>query len=185
MPQILIVCTGNVCRSPIAEAALRARLTERLGDRAPAVSSCGTAGWVDEPATPDAVEAASELGLDISSHRGTRLTAELASSADLILALTAGHRDAVRRLLPGDAARRTFTLKEFARLTEALDPQGPEDFDLPRAVAGADALRDAGGGGPQDEDVVDPFGSPLELYRAVAWEIDETVQRLVRALLGP
>ncbi len=63
MASILLVCTGNICRSPIAEAALRAKLSVRFADRAPHVSSAGVAGWEGSGAAPEAVQAAAERGL--------------------------------------------------------------------------------------------------------------------------
>jgi protein-tyrosine phosphatase len=83
MASILIVCTGNVCRSPIAEAALRAALTERFGNRAPAVSSAGTAGWEGSGAVGGSVEAAAERGHDIGDHVARMLTPAMVGDADL------------------------------------------------------------------------------------------------------
>lgn len=186
MADILVVCTGNVCRSPIAEAALRARFTARLGDRAPTVASAGTHGWVGSGATPEAVDAARELGIDVAGHHGSLLDADRAGEAVLLIGLTTAHREAIRRLVPRKDGRRVFTLKELARLAEALPPRDPEGFDLRQAVDDLASLRERGTNrAPADEDIVDPYGEPPALYRAVAWEIDVTVDRLLRALLGP
>jgi protein-tyrosine phosphatase len=185
MASILVVCTGNVCRSPIAEGALRAALRERLGEAAPEVSSAGTAGWEGSGAMPESVEAAAERGLDISGHAARRLVPDQIRSADLLVALAAEHREEVVRLVP-EAVGRTFTLKEVVRLLEALPAADAErSGDVGGSVAEADALRRSGfRGNPWDEDVVDPLGLPLTTYRAVAWEIDEWCRRLADLLAG-
>ena len=185
MASILVVCTGNVCRSPIAEGALRAALEDRLGDGAPAVSSAGTAGWEGSGAMPESVEAAAERGLDIAGHAARRLAPGQIRSADLVVTMAVEHREDVARLVP-EASGRTFTLKELVRLLEALPATDDAASDtVPERVARADALRRSGfRGNPWDEDVVDPLGLPLDSYRAIAWEIDEWCRRLADVLVG-
>ena len=68
MSEILVVCTGNVCRSPMAEGFLRAALDERLGEAAPVVSSAGTAGWDGSGAMEESIRSAEERGVDIRAH---------------------------------------------------------------------------------------------------------------------
>jgi protein-tyrosine-phosphatase len=187
MASILVVCTGNVCRSPLAEGFLRAALEGRLGASAPAVSSAGTAGWDGSPAMAESVAAAAERGVDISGHRGRALVPDDVDEADLIVGMSAEHRDAVVRLVP-EAAGRTFTLKELVRLLDALpgiDPTAPPADALEERLVEADRLRRSGfEGNPHDEDVVDPLGMPLDSYRAVAWELDEWSRRLADGLFG-
>jgi protein-tyrosine phosphatase len=191
MASILVLCTGNVCRSPIAEALLRAALRARLGEGAPAVTSAGTAGWEGSGAMPESVAAAAEHGVDISDHSARRLVAEHVQGADLIVGMAAEHRDALAMSVPG-AASRTFTLKELVRLLEAL-PESLHESQVEESpgarlaarVAEADALRATGfQGNPHDEDVVDPLGLPLEGYRAIAWELDGWCARLADGLFG-
>lgn len=186
MASILVVCSGNLCRSPFAEGILRRMLTERFGASAPEVSSVGTIALDGDPATNEAIAVASEHGIDTSSHAARRLAREDLPEADLVLAMTAEHRGAVVRLDP-EAATKTFTLKELVRLLEDLpdrpDAGGPES--LADRVAEADAHRRAGfDGNPDDEDVADPLGLSLETYRAVAWEVADCSERLVRGLFG-
>ena len=187
MVSILVVCTGNVCRSPLAEGFLRATLEGRLGPSAPAVSSAGTAGWEGSPAMAESVAAAAERGVDISGHRGRALTREHVDDADLIVAMAAEHRDAVARSVR-DAEGRTFTLKELVRLLDELPDAAasePQPEALAARLAEADRLRRSGfEGNPHDEDVVDPLGMPIDTYRAVAWELDEWSRRLADALFG-
>ncbi len=188
MARILVICTGNVCRSPIAEGALRLLLERRWGDRAPSVESAGTAGWEGSPANPGSVTAAAELGIDISDHRGRMLTEGILEESALVIAMAAEHRDAVRRHAPW-ASERTFTLKELVRLLEALPPpEGDREpaEELVARVGEADALRRSGfEGNRRDEDVVDPLGMPLDLFRAVAIEIEAWCERLADAVYGP
>jgi protein-tyrosine phosphatase len=186
MTSILVVCTGNICRSPIAEGLLRGALSVRFGRAAPAVSSAGTAGLEGRSAQPESVQAAAERGADIAGHRAREITPELAADADLMVAMSTEHRDAIVRLQPS-AAGRAFTLKELVRVLEELDEPEPgvgPDF-LPARVGEADDLRSSGfDGNPHDQDVVDPLGMPLESYRAIAWELDGWTSRLVTGLWG-
>ena len=186
MPSILVICTGNVCRSPMAEGFLRTTLRRRFGDRAPAVASAGTSGWEGSGAMPESVDAAEERGVDISRHVARRLTRGDVYDSDVVIAMAAEHRDAVSRAMP-EAEGRTFTLKELVRLLEALPaPTGPLGADdLPDRVAKAEELRRGGfAGNPHDEDIVDPLGLPLESFRAIAWELDEWTARLAQSLYG-
>ena len=185
MTSILVVCTGNVCRSPIAEGLLRDALVERFGEHAAHVTSAGTAGWEGDGAMKESVAAAAERGTDISGHVARKVTGTMVEHADLVVTMAAEHRDALSRFSP-DTAHKTFTLKELVRLLETLPAaQGAEPASLPDRVAAADAARAAGfKGNPHDEDVVDPLGMPMESYRAIAWELDEWVTRLVNGLFG-
>src|SRR5512133_3699358 len=155
MASVLIVCTGNVCRSPIAEAALRAALTERFGNRAPAVSSAGTAGWEGSGAVAGSVEAAAERGHDISDHVARMLTPAMVGDADLVLCMAAEHRDAILSVASDAAGERAFTLKELVRLLDELPPASGAD---PETLAGriaqaATARRSGAATNPWDEDI--------------------------------
>jgi protein-tyrosine phosphatase len=185
MTSILLVCTGNICRSPIAEGLLRGALVGRFGPDAPTVSSAGTWGQEGSEATAEAIEAAAERGVDIRSHRARRLTLQVAAGADLVVTMAAEHRDALDH--DPRIHRRTFSLKELVRLLESLPAPAPDAGPdaLVERVAAAEAARAAGfEGNPADEDVADPLGLPLQSYRAVAWELDEWIGRLVDGLYG-
>lgn len=184
MGPVLVVCTGNICRSPLGEGFVRRALQSRLAGSAPEVRSAGTAGLEGSGATPGSVEAGAERGLDVTGHEARRLREPMIDEAVLIVTMTAAHRNEVTAMSPS-AGPRTFTLKELTRLAEALPaPDGVPD--LPARVAQAESLRRSGfTGNPFDEDIADPLGMTLDTYRAIAWEIEEHAERMVEALVGP
>jgi protein-tyrosine-phosphatase len=183
MAAVLVVCTGNVCRSPVAEGFVRATLRSRFGASAPSVASAGIAGWEHSGADPNSVEAAAERGIDISAHRGRLLRPQDVDEAELVLAMATEHVEEVVGEDP-DAAGRTFTLKQLVRLLEALPPADRQP--LSERIAQADALRRSGfEGNPYDDDIADPLGLPVDAFRAMAWEINEWVARLDVGLFGP
>ena len=118
---ILVVCTGNTCRSPLAEALLRSA----LGSLA-SVSSAGTGAWEGAPASEGAYLVGLENGLDLSGHRARMLTRELVSSADLILTMSGHHAARVADL---GGAGRVHLLGEFAGRT-------PQDAEIPDPFGG-------------------------------------------------
>ncbi len=124
MTQILLVCTGNTCRSPMGEALLRRKLSERGLDGI-TVGSAGTGAWDGAPASEGAYLVALENGLDLSAHRARLLTRDLASSADLILTMARHHRARVEQLGP---TGETHLLGEYAGHSgteaEVRDPFG-------------------------------------------------------------
>lgn len=186
MAHVLVICTGNICRSPIAEGLLRSALGGRFGADAPSVDSAGTQGWEGSGAQPGSVAAAAERDIDISGHVARLLTPEMIREADLVLAMAGEHRDFVEEVEP-TALARTFTLKELVRLLDALPAAAPSSdaASLPDRVAEAQALRHSGfAGNPHDQDVADPLGQPHELYRAIAWELEGWIDRLVDGLFG-
>jgi protein-tyrosine phosphatase len=136
MSGILVVCTGNVCRSPMAAGFLRAALVQRLGDAAPVVTSAGTAGWDGAGAMDESIRAAAERGVDIGGHLARGISAGIVDDADLVLCMASDHRDAIVRTWPEQGAK-TFTIKEFVRLLEATPAAGP----LPVRVAAGAAAR--------------------------------------------
>ena len=185
MTSILVICTGNICRSPIAEGLLRDALQRRFAERAPEVSSAGTSGLEGSGAMPESVQAASELGVDISGHVARRLTSTTADTPDLLLCMAREHRDMLAN--GSDRDVRVFTLKEIVRLVETLpapaSDAGPDN--LPERIAAANAARRAGAVPPsRDDDIADPLGQPLEAYRAIAWELETWIDRLVDGLFG-
>src|SRR5512136_838536 len=118
MKTILFVCTGNVCRSPMAEGIFHQATQERRG--AYQVLSAGLGAAEGQPPSPYAVQAVGELGIDISNTRSRMLTAELVEQADYILGMTHSHLDTVAMLYP-QAAEKTFLLREFDETLDAFD----------------------------------------------------------------
>jgi protein-tyrosine phosphatase len=175
MSGILVVCTGNICRSPMAEGFLRAALVERLGDAAPVVTSAGTAGWDGSGAMTESIRSAQERGADIRAHLARRLTGEMLDEADLVVCMAADHREAIVGARP-DVGAKTFTIKELVRLMEASRSGGPFDARVAAAAAARNGSRSG------SEDIRDPLGDPIDGYREVADELLDLSVRLATAL---
>lgn len=126
MKRILVVCSGNTCRSPLA-AALLTRALQAAGRGDIAVESAGTGAWDGAPASEGSYLVALEHGLDLSAHRARMLDAALVESADLILTMGRPHLGRVREL---GGAGRAHLFGEFAGQTgygaEVDDPYGGE-----------------------------------------------------------
>jgi protein-tyrosine phosphatase len=185
MTTILVICTGNICRSPIAEGLLRDALQRRFGETAPRVSSAGTSGLEGRRAMPESVEAAAELGTDISGHIARRVTDAMIDGSDLLLCMASEHRD---QLADGSGReQRAFTIKELVRLLETLPPPAPgagSDSMTDRIATANLARRKGAVPASLDDDVADPLGQPPEAYRATAWELETWIERLMNGLFG-
>jgi protein-tyrosine phosphatase len=191
-PTVLTVCTGNICRSPLAESLLRARLAD-LDLR---VHSAGTHALVGHAMTDPAQQLARDRGVDpaiAEAHRARLLTEALLDDADLVLTMTSEHRDYALQLLPR-RLHRVFPVREFARLAEGLDDAQVRavadragDRPRDRLVAVVEAVANRrGGSAPKDEDVIDPYRRSTAVYEESAAQLAPAlveVERVIRAAL--
>ena len=124
MKKILLVCTGNICRSPLAAALLQRAIAERGADGIE-VSSAGTGAWDGAPVSEGAYLVGLEQGLDLSAHRARLLTRDLVEHSDVILTMARHHRARVDEL---GGQGRVFVFGEYAGRTgdeaEVSDPFG-------------------------------------------------------------
>jgi protein-tyrosine-phosphatase len=124
-PSVLFVCTANICRSPMAEALLRARLQKERPDwQEWRVASAGTWAPDGEAAAKNSRLVMAERGLDIGGHRARTVTREMLESYNLILTMEAGQKEALQVEFPA-LARRIFLLSEMANQVSPIeDPYG-------------------------------------------------------------
>lgn len=187
--RVLVVCTGNICRSPLAERLLRARLADRLGAASERiiVTSAGVRAVVGSGMTARAAAELRAHGGDDDAFVSRQLTVDLLIGADLVLVATRQHRSEVVSLTPG-AVRRTFTLRELHRLLRDADlsdlPQEPAERVrglLAVAVARRGLVPPVDG---RDDDVADPYGLSAQAYAATTQQIVPVVDLLVDAFAG-
>ncbi|WP_305000073.1 low molecular weight protein-tyrosine-phosphatase [Rahnella sikkimica] len=112
---ILIVCTGNICRSPIAERLLRQILPDRK------IDSAGVSALVDNPADPSAVAVAQKHNLVLDGHRATQFTSALGRQYDLILVMEKSHQEQISRFSP-EARGKIMLLGHWVGKREIPDP---------------------------------------------------------------
>lgn len=176
---ILCVCTGNICRSPATERLLTARLGPDVE-----VNSAGTSALVGQPISPPMDGLIARSGADAGDFTARRLTEGLLKPADLVLALTRGHRGDVAELWP-KAVRRSFTLREFARLLREMDPS-----ELPaggpaarlRAAVPIAASRRHHVADLSLDDVTDPYRRPREVYNEAFADIERAVTTIASVI---
>jgi len=122
---VLFVCSGNICRSPIAEGFLKKMLRDRLGEASEEIQVLSAGLNVFEGyATEEAFQLMRDEGVDLSNFRSRQLTLEMVEKADLILTMQRSHKLHVFALDPR-ARDKTFTLKEFSEETEKPDIADP------------------------------------------------------------
>jgi tRNA threonylcarbamoyl adenosine modification protein (Sua5/YciO/YrdC/YwlC family) len=149
---ILLVCTGNTCRSPMAEVLCRKMIADRLrcepgelGDHGVMVMSAGISAMMGARPSPEAVSVMSKLGLQLTDHESQPLTTQLIRHADVIWTMTQAHRHAIVAQWP-EASSRTMVLAH------------------------------------DQADISDPIGGPLEFYETCAGQIKAELERRVREL---
>jgi protein-tyrosine phosphatase len=191
--RILTVCTGNICRSPLAEQLLRTGLAELDV----VLSSAGTAALVGRAMDERAAEFSRRFGGDPDAHAARQLTVEHVRDSDLVLAMSREHRRYVVELLPR-ASRFTFTLREFARLLDTLNIDDRDEIagqpdqhgrlgtlvELAAANRGVAELPDD----PADDDIIDPYRQDDAVYaestRQLVPAVHSTTLTMLRAASG-
>ncbi len=129
MKNVLVVCTGNVCRSPMAKALIRREIENRNLAEQVHVDSAGTYAVVGHPASEGSVNAMAQRGLDINDHRARQLTADLVENADLIVVMEEKHRRSIFVTWPRAIAK-TLLLSELSGdHAEIADPYGREQWE--------------------------------------------------------
>lgn len=151
--RLVFVCTGNTCRSPLAEALAR-RYADERGWTHLDVASAGVAAGTGQPASAGSLGAANQVGLDLTGHGSTPLTSEVVDASDLILVMSPHHLMRVVEL--GGGGRATL-LTAFAEGRE-----GEDAFDAPS--------------------IPDPFGGPLEEYVRTRDRLDTLVRQVLDRL---
>lgn len=127
--RVLLVCTGNLCRSPMAVGLLRHMLKQQGLDSQVEVTSAGTLALEGEPATPLAIYVMAERGIPISSHRSHRMMVEDMENADLVLVMTYGHKAALTSEVPQHQAK-IYLLSELAgEMHDIEDPISTQEVE--------------------------------------------------------
>jgi protein-tyrosine phosphatase len=171
---VLFVCTGNICRSPTAEALARRELARYPGVPLE-VSSAGSHALEGNPAASRSMLAASTRGASLERHFARELTRRRVRSAGLILCMAAEHRPFVLSY-DRSAANRTFLLATFARVAGEWDWLAGSPAEL--VALAAEHGRELDG-----DDVDDPLGHPAEAYAACPERLDGLVTPVIAALV--
>lgn len=184
---ILVVCTGNICRSPAAERLLTRELSADLGVT---VSSAGTHALIGESIAPLMTALLREDGIDTKDFSARMLTMQMLRDTNLVLTATRAHRAAVSAMHP-PVVKRAFTLREFAAILSLPDAAARLSGVVPSARA-ADAVEWAGryrgalsAALPRPEyDILDPYGHDSADYRTCLAQLGPAVRTIAAALNG-
>jgi len=207
--RILTVCTGNICRSPVAERLLQAGLDQAVPGGFQ-VSSAGTRALVGEPMQPLSAEIVRTFGGDPEGFAARQLTPKILRGVDLVLTMTSGHRGEVLQL-DASLLKRTFTIREFARMLDVLDQREDRqrtagaDSQPAAVVPSQDTGSDVEGGlaanaalwrglparaagvrhlslpaDSADNDIVDPYRRAPEVYREMEDQLAPAIVSILR-----
>jgi protein-tyrosine phosphatase len=186
--RILVVCTGNVCRSPLAEALLRQRLLERgVSSDQVRVESAGVRALVGDPMTEPAEGELRSLGGDAAGFASRQLTPEMIDAADLVVTAERSHRAAVVQMLPR-ALRYTFTVRELHRLMADADlsqlPGAPAERVRRLPLLASQRKGMSAVSAPEDDDVEDPYRRSAEQYARTTSQLAPPVEALADVIGG-
>jgi protein-tyrosine phosphatase len=177
-----VLCTGNICRSPMAEVLLADAL-----DRRGVAAHVSSAGLLEDgrPVSEHSVTCMADRGLDLAGHTSRVITADLLDGADLVVGMERRHVREAAVLAPG-SWERSFTLRELARRATGAGPR-PTDVSLADWLAqlAADRTPSAHLGSSGDDDVADPIGRSLRTYRRCATDLEQLVATVVDHLWPP
>lgn len=168
--RVLVVCTGNICRSPAAELMLERLLPADGVD----IESAGTRAMTGRGVAAPLLELLAERGIDGSRHRARQVTRPMLETADLVLTATRGHRSEVVTMSP-TALPRVFTLADFGAVLAATGVREAEPAAVLReamrsSVAGPGAIRATG------PDILDPYGRSVRVYRESLRQLDAALE---------
>ncbi|MGN7147383.1 low molecular weight phosphatase family protein [Arthrobacter sp. SAFR-179] len=208
--RILTVCTGNICRSPVAERLLQAGLDQAVPGGFH-VSSAGTRALVGEPMQPISADIVRTFGGDPEGFAARQLTPRILRGVDLVLTMTSGHRGEVLQL-DASLLKRTFTIREFARMLDVLAQRtAAGDGGQPAAVVPSPGALPASNGSDDetalaanaalwralparaagvrhlslpadsaDNDIVDPYRRAPEVYREMEDQLAPAIVSILR-----
>lgn len=164
--QLLFVCSGNTCRSPIAEGIFKQMLqTSSFANNEIEIHSAGLFAINDEPASKLAIDVMKEAGIDISSHKSLRLTKGMLEKSDLILTMSNTHLESIYKQWPIDSQKKVFLLKAFAEnisTTEAAPNYNYSKIEL---------------------NIKDPFGGTKSDYELCLKTIKEELQKRFQPII--
>ena len=158
---ILFVCTGNTCRSAMAEGIFKKMLKERTEDDSKFnIISAGIFALQGMSPTPEAIKVMAEQDIDISRHIATQIQEDLVKKADLILVMSNTHKDHIKTKFTF-AKDKIYLIKEFAQIGEFKSIQKTNE----------------------NYKIVDPLGRPTEFYRIVAKELKKNLKNILDKIL--
>ena len=153
---VLFVCTGNTCRSSMAEGILKFLLKENNIENIN-VSSAGLSAFEGQRANEKAIDVLKNKGIDIKNHRSRQLTEEIIKTSDLILTMTDSHKKLITNILP-EYLHKIYTLKEYAL---KVNNESRDNANL---------------------DIDDPYGMDMKTYEETSNEITEQLVKIIKAI---
>lgn len=150
---ILFVCTGNTCRSPMAEGIFKSMLEER-NIESMNISSAGISAFETESANQKAINTLIKDGINIKEHKARQISSEIIKDSDLILTMTSSHKNIILSSIP-ELSNKIYTLKEYAYLINNENVIG------------------------RNLDIADPFGGDYNIYERCALEIKTYLEKII------